>query len=491
MDRESDDEAGSAPRLQRSNTPLSPDREVLAVADRLHGPRAPRVTGEWRGLPSTLRSASDVCVTPTAPDDRLTEPSRSSPTRCTREQVPISDELARGYHGYADEVLRPITRSTLGHVTTSDGWESYRSVNERVAATIPDLVTDGAVVWITGYHFAPLSELVQSRVSEGTFLLHYWPEPWPAWDTLRLCPHVRSTVEGLLSNDLLAFDTPRYRDNFLRAVGELFPDAGVDKGAKQVVHDGAPTAVRSLPRGIAVDRVQELALSRTAEGFVSRFRDAHGIAADRPTVVALDGSEDTAGLSHCLTTLEDLWSDDAPKREAFTFVLCDGTSRSQVSGSDGGDGAVPRLVERINRRFGTVDWQPVVAHTKDFTDGERYALYRDATVGVASSVHESGIPETAEFVASQSADPGVLLLSSRTETNNRFDEGALVFSPFDRRSFLERLDEGLLLGPEARRTRGTRLSRQVRGYDDETWLQYVDGTIRGIEQRRGTDRPST
>lgn len=49
MDRESDDEAGSAPRLQRSNTPLSPDREVLAVADRLHGPRAPRVTGEWRG----------------------------------------------------------------------------------------------------------------------------------------------------------------------------------------------------------------------------------------------------------------------------------------------------------------------------------------------------------------------------------------------------------------------------------------------------------
>jgi trehalose-6-phosphate synthase len=133
----------------------------------------------------------------------------------------------------------------------------------------------------------------------------------------------------------------------------------------------------------------------------------------------------------------------------------------------------------------------VVSHSEYLTDGERYALYRDAAVGVASSVHGSGIPESAEFVASQSADPGVLLLSSRTETNNRFEESALIFSPLDRRSFLDRLDEGFVLGPDERRRRNSHLRQRVQGYDDETWLQYVEGTIRGIEQRRATSHSST
>lgn len=503
MEAEGDREAGGAPWLQSTDALLAPDRQLVLVVDHPHDPSTTRPTGECRSEEvrtpsSTLQSVSDVCVTPTAPDehsavrDHPTTSNRfSADTLCTREQVHVSNELARGYHGYADDVLRPIAHSALGHVTASDGWESYRDVNERVASTIPELVADDAVVWTTGYHFAPLSELVRSRVSDETFLFHYWPDPWPAWDTLRVGPHVEATVEGLLSNDLLAFDSPRYCDNFLRAVGELFPAAGIDRGAKQVVHDGTPTAIRSLPRGVSVDRVQHLAVSLTAERFVSRFRDTHGIAADRPTVVALDRTEDTAGLAHCLGALEGLWADDARKREAFTFVLCNDACRSRASDGHGVDGTVPRLVERINRRFGTADWQPVVSHSTKPTDGERYALYRDATVGVASSVHDSGIPETAEFVAAQSADPGVLLLSSRTETNNRFDEGALIFSPFDQQSFRDRLHEGLLLGPDERRMWMASLRERVRGYDDEAWLQYVDGTITGIAQRRATGQSST
>jgi trehalose 6-phosphate synthase len=443
---------------------------------------------------------SDVCVTPTARDEpstvreHPTNPRRSSTDAlCTREQVYVSDELARGYHRYADDVLRPITHSAPGHVTASEDWESYHGVNEHVATTISELVRDGAVVWSIGYQFAPLAELVRSRVPDETFLFHYWPEPWPAWDTLRVCPCVEATVEGLLSDDLLAFDTPRYRDNFLRAVDELFPDAEVDRQARQVVHDESPTAIRSLPRGVSVDRVQQLAVSRTSIGFVSRFREDHGIAADRPVVVGLGRTEDAAGVSYCLGALEGLWADSAREREAFTFVLCDesGRSRAPDPDSDGFGGVVPRLVERINRRFSTADWRPVVSHSEYLTDGERYALYRDAAVGVASSVHGSGIPESAEFVASQSADPGVLLLSSRTETNNRFEESALIFSPLDRRSFLDRLDEGFVLGPDERRRRNSHLRQRVQGYDDETWLQYVEGTIRGIEQRRATSRSST
>jgi trehalose 6-phosphate synthase len=493
---------GDQPGIRDCSGVLDVDRQFVLVSDEFRGSVPPTASDrlpahEAEPRPSTcLEMASDACVAPvnqnSVPVARADLGNRGrlggDGSACTREPVTIPDRIARGYHGFTDEVLRPVGYSAVDRTACGDDrWESYLEVNERVATTVADLAADDAVVWTVDPHFAPLARRLRSALSDEAFLFQYWPVPWPPWDTLRARPRAEAILESLLDNDLIGFDVPRYRDNFLRTVDTLVSGAVVDRASHNVDYDSSLTAVRAVPKGISADRVGTLAVSHAADGFAARFRDAHGIAEGRPIVVVLDGDGDGTGLVRCLRALERHWSDTPSERGRFTLVHLDGTGDTTASSPGSETRDTTRAVERVDERFGTDEWRPVVTRTERLSDGERYALYRDAAVGVAAPIRGTGIPETQEFVAAQSADPGVLLVSTETQTVNGLERDALTFSPFEYPSFVRRLDEGLRSGPETRSELMSDLTRRIRAYDDETWLQYVSGLIVGIERRRVGD----
>jgi trehalose 6-phosphate synthase len=507
MEHEGARRSGDRPNARRDQPLFASDRQFVLVSDRTVGtPPTPdagssgsrRAHADQSRPLTSLDAASDVCVTPVGGERRpvagetLPSSGRSAGdgAGCATEPVVVPDAMVRGYRGFAADVLRPLAHSASDRVASPAGrWESYRDVNDRVAATVSDLVSDEAIVWIADHHFASLARRLRPSLPDEAFLFQHWPIPWPPWETLRDSPHAEAIVRSLLDTDLVGFAVARDCDAFLHTADELVPGTSVDRDSSRIEYDGSPTAVRSIPEGVPVGRVDDLAVSRTVDGVVTRFRDAHGISADRPLVLLLDGPESETGLTRCLRTLERAWSNAGLGRGAFTLVSLDerwGSASSRRSDA----GGVSRAVERLNERFGTDDWQPVVTHAERLAAGERYALYRDAAVGVATSVRGSGIPETQEFVAAQSADPGVLLVSSETETSNRLERDTLTFSPFEASSFVHRLDEGLHLGPQPRDEMMTDLARRVRAYDDETWLQCVTGVVRGLERRRAGEGPS-
>ncbi len=501
--------SGDRPDTQSSHALFGSDRQFVLVSDQSIGTtpstpddrsyERPHARADRSRPLTSLEAVSDVCVTPVGrerhPGAGETFPtsgrSAGGQTDCTSQSVVVPEAMVRRYRGFAADVLRPLAHSTVDRAAKSERrWESYCEVNDRVAAAVSDLVADDAIVWLADHHFAPLGRRLRPSLPDDAFLFQHWPIPWPPWKTLRDSPRAEAIVRSLLRTDLVAFAVTRYCDNFLNTADELLPSACVDWESSRIEYDGSSTAVRSVPEGVAAGRIDDLAVSHTADGVVTRFREAHGLPPDRPLVLVLDGPESETGLTCCLRALERAWSSTGIGRGAFTLVRLDDRSEPTASRRRPATGGVSQTVERLNERFGTDDWQPVVTHSEPLSAGERYALYRDADVGVATSVRGSGIPQAQEFVAAQPADAGVLLVGRETETSNRLGRDTLTFSPSDTSSFVRRLDEGLYLGPESRSDMMADLARRVRAYDDETWLQFVAGIVRGIERRRAGDGSS-
>jgi trehalose 6-phosphate synthase len=74
-------------------------------------------------------------------------------------------------------------------------------------------------VFLNDYHLALVAKFLRERRPHLRMAL-FWHIPWPDIDRLRICPWRREILEGLVANDLIAFQLPRDQRNFLNAVSE-------------------------------------------------------------------------------------------------------------------------------------------------------------------------------------------------------------------------------------------------------------------------------
>ena len=128
-----------------------------------------------------------------------------------------------------------------------------RAASRRRSTTNCD--SDETPVFIQDYHLALVAQRLRERRPAARTAL-FWHIPWPYPDRLRICPWRRELLEGLLANDLIAFQLERDRRNFAMAVEEEL-DADIDAGRRRrFVSDRATTVVTAVPIGVDYDRIQ-------------------------------------------------------------------------------------------------------------------------------------------------------------------------------------------------------------------------------------------
>ena len=105
-------------------------------------------------------------------------------------------------------------------VFRAEDWAAYQSVNRRFAEAVAADLTDPATpVFIQDYHLALVAGALR-KLKPAARTAIFWHIPWPSTDRLRMCPWRREILQGLLANNLIAFQLERDRRNFLAAVRE-------------------------------------------------------------------------------------------------------------------------------------------------------------------------------------------------------------------------------------------------------------------------------
>ncbi|WP_122090619.1 alpha,alpha-trehalose-phosphate synthase (UDP-forming) [Halalkalicoccus subterraneus] len=415
-----------------------------------------------------------------AADDGRVEVPPDDPSY-TLSRVELSEADLEGYYyGYSNRALWPLCHGMI-FPARCDGrdFERYRAVNRRFAETTAEQANEESLIWFQDYHFALAPRFVRQEVPNA-LVGQFWHIPWPAFETLRVCPQADSLVDGLLANDLLVFHTEEYVENFLDCVTALLPDATVDRETATVAYEGLETTVRAFPLGIDTDRTERLA---DTEDVWPAVAERYGIA-DKTVAVGVDRLDYTKGIPERLDAIERFFEEHPDRRGEFTYIQNGSASRSEIESYEYLQQRVDAAVDRVNDRFGTDEWQPVVRIDRMLPEEELYALYRYSDLALVSALRDGMNLVAKEYVASQLDDDGVLLLSEFAGAYEELGEDAVTINPYDTQAFAEAIERAISLPEPERRSRMSALRQEVRAYDLFDWMDDVLETLLACETER-------
>jgi len=417
--------------------------------------------------------------------DRVTVPPSGGDGQYVLQRVWLSDEQVDGYYyGFANRVLWPLCHAALTEVDGGPGyWRHYEGVNDRFADAAAEAATDEDVVWFQDYHLALAPHLLRERGSDA-FLAHTWHIPWPSWDVFRSCPHAREILRGLLATDLLTFHVQRHCESFLKCVAAGVPEARVDWSTRTVTAGAERTAVRAFPMGVPVEDIHREAQCQAADSFWREFAAEHGLGEGNRVAVSVDRLDYTKGIPQRIAALEQLWASRPRWRGALTAVQIGSESRSRIPAYRDYQTTVEEAVERVNERFGTEAWTPIVYTTDRLADEEIYALYRHADLGLVTPIRDGMNLVAQEYVAAQDEADGVLVLGEGAGAHDEIGEWTLSISPHGVDDLAATIEAALTMAPSERRARLTALQRYVTNHDIDSWVARVFDAIESLREPR-------
>lgn len=418
----------------------------------------------------------------------------------TLKRVWLSEsDVADYYYGFSNRVLWPLCHSLEGKITFEDRhWERYREVNRTFAESVVETIDTDAddavddtpsdhdtVVWFQDYHFGLAPRFVRESIGDEALLSQFWHIPWPEREVFRDCPHGAELLRGLLANDLLGFHIPAYCANFLDCVSTMLPEAAADWEDWTVTVDDHESRVRAFPMGVDTEGIAEHAAA-PEEGFWEAFRADYGIPDDQQVAVGIDRLDYTKGIPERLAAIERLLEAHPNWRETFTYVQKATPSRTEIPEYRELGRQVDRAIGRINDRFGTDEWQPIIEIDDYLTEEALYGLCRHSDLAVVSPLADGMNLVAMEYVSAQIDRNGVLLLSERAGADELLGDAAVSIDPTDTETFASRLDLALSMPDEERRHRMTALRSVVSETNIKSWMADVFASTLTLDQSADT-----
>ena len=381
--------------------------------------------------------------------------------------VRLPDDEHRGYYyGFANEGLWPLCHDVgVAPILRSDDFRMYHRANARfTAAVVDEAENDSPLVLVQDYHFALAPRMLRRRLPAST-IVAFWHIPWPAVRVLAQCPWRAALLDGLLASDIVGFQTPDDCRNFIDAV-EVYLEADVDRTENEVTFRGHTTRVRAYPVGIewanpAVAALPSRAACREHLCRALRLPDAVRLG------VGIDRLDYTKGINEKFLAVERLLERDPDLRGRFVFVQVAEPSRECLPAYRAARAGIVATRERINARFGSAGYRPIVLLEAHHEPAEVYRLYRAADLCYVGSLHDGMNLVAKEFVCARSDGLGVLVLSRFAGAARQLGE-ALIVNPYAIDLAADALAEALQM-PEAEQARRMRQLRATVARFDATW----------------------
>ena len=418
--------------------------------------------------------------------DRLRVP--PDDPRYTLRRVWLSEEEeAHYYDGFANEGLWPLCH--IAHtrpIFRAADWECYQRVNERFAAALLEEMEDSPepVVFVQDYHFTLLPRLVKTARPDARVAI-FWHIPWPNPEAFGICPWQAELLDGLLGADLIGFHIPLHCNNFLATVDRVV-ESRTDREHMTVRRHGHLTAVRPYPVSVAFEGGPRTGMEpvsieleqdeRTAarKGLLQEF----GLRAES-LVLGVDRLDYTKGIVERLLAFEQLLEEHPWHRERVTMVQIAAPSRTRIASYADLRRRVAETVERINQRYQTAHWRPVILIERQCSHEEVNLWYRASDVCLVTSLHDGMNLVAKEYVAARDDEDGVLVLSKFTGAAVELRD-ALLVNPYDIAGVAEAVHAGLEMNRDERRQRMLRMRRQVMEHNIYRWAAKVLGDLREL-----------
>jgi len=348
-----------------------------------------------------------------------------------------------------------------------EAWQHYLDVNRLFAAGVLDEIggePERALVMLHDYHLYGVAPLVRAA-APGAFLHHFVHIPWPQSDYWRVLPRpIRGAVfEGLLANDIVAFHTAHYAENFLHGCADVL-DLKVDPRRSTVSFGDRDVWVRSYPVSIDAETLRRAMRSDRV------LAEERALLADRPEhlLLRVDRLDPSKNVIRGFRAF-DLFLQRHPefaRRVKFLALLQ--PSREDVEEYVTYRERALRAAEEVNARHGRDDWWPVDVRVQDNFPAT-LAAYRHYDALFVNAIFD-GMNLVAKEGAIANQRDGVLILSENTGAFAELGAFAVALNPFDLEEQAEAIHRALTMPAAERRTRFMGMRDVVQHNSVERWI---------------------
>ena len=319
--------------------------------------------------------------------DRLRVPPEDP--RYTLRRVWLNRAEEEGYYyGFANEGLWPLCH--IAHtrpIFRAEDWKHYQEVNLKFADALLEEMkdVDKPIVLVQDYHFALLPRMIKERRPEARVAI-FWHIPWPAPQAFDISPWRRELVDGLLGADLIGFHIQSHCNNFLQTVDRVL-EARVDWEHFSVRRLDHLTLVQPFP--ISVDLTDARQPESTPDSYVERSALFKALGVEATLMgVGVDRVDYTKGILERFLAIERFLEKYPRYQGQFTFVQIGAPSRSHLKRYHDLMAEVEAEADRINWRFQTEKWKPIVFLNRQHNHQEIQSYYRAADLCLVTSLHD-------------------------------------------------------------------------------------------------------
>ena len=400
----------------------------------------------------------------------------------TLRRVWLPKEVEQGYYyGFSNEGLWPLCHIAYTRpIFRATDWQSYQTANREFAdAVLQEMEgVDRPLVLVQDYHFALLPRMIKEARPDARVAI-FWHIPWPNSEAFGICPWQRELLSGLLGADLIGFQIQAHCDNFLETVDAAL-ESRIEWERFAVMRTGHTTFVRPFP--ISVDfRESQRGASSQVSPYVLRsdLLKKLGIKANF-LGVGVDRVDYTKGLLERLRGVERFLEKWPANREKFTFVQIGAPSRTEIARYHDFLQELEAEAARINARWQTAEWKPIVLLTRHHSHEEILPYYRAADLCMVTSLHDGMNLVAKEFIAAREDEEGALILSQFTGAARELRD-AIIVNPYDMEQLAEGIRLALEMDTEERQARMRLLRNIVKQHNVYEWAGNL---IAGLSEIR-------
>lgn len=353
-----------------------------------------------------------------------------------------------------------------------DSWKTgYLPANRLFAQAVVDEIeqTGATRVMLHDYHFYAAPRMIRAAHPNVT-LQQFVHIPWPEPQEWRVMPEslVRDICDGLLANDTVAFQTDEDVENFLATCrAYLGSRAQVWERRGEVEYRGQNTTAWCNPISVDVADLEALAASPEVQAYKADLPCTE----DEKVIVRVDRLDPSKNVLRGFQAYWRLLERNPRLHGKVRFLAYLVPSRETIDEYSSYAQDTLALVDLINERFGTPEWQPVTVYhqqnrTQAFAGLARYdvLLVNSAADGMNLVCKEGAIVNERD---------GVVVLSETAGAFEQLHSGVMAVEPLDVEGTALALERALALTPRERAAMNAEVKRAIRSHQLHDWLRLL------------------
>jgi trehalose 6-phosphate synthase/phosphatase len=384
------------------------------------------------------------------------------------------------YGGFCNNLLWPLFHYFPSLAVLNESFfEGYVAANKLFAEKIKALARPGDFIWIHDYHLFLLPSMLRDELPSANigFFLHI---PFPTFELCRILPRPwrEAILKGVLGSDLIGFHINDYCQYFLRSVSRFL---GNEVTMNTVAVEDRIVRVDAYPIGIDYEKFSSAAAH--SPEVEAEKTNILSFLKDQKLIFSVDRLDYSKGFLYRLAGFE-YFLDSHPEwigKIIFNMVIV--PSRDTITSYQEMKHEIEATVGRINGKYSTMAWLPILYQYKSLSFPELVALYSLSDVGLITPLRDGMNLVAKEYIACQTAEKGMLVLSETAGASAELSESLLI-NPTDKREVADALNRALTMPARNRGILVSRMQKRISRYTVFSWAADIIEDVAAIKKEQ-------